>query len=498
MFDINERIRNIELRSKIVNPEVAIRVFRKGMKVGISGDIYPISEALVKCVEKSGDVLDLTLWSGVVGIDADLEWGRAGIIARRLGQQTLLKEFINQGKVSYSDIPLGSKFYQSLRTNQLGDLDVAIIEAISITKEGNIIPGVTLADMPNFAQLAKKIIIKLNISYPLNIEGIHDIYLPCNPPVRKPISINRVSDRIGKCYIEVDKSKIEGIVISERLKEVEATNISTETAQQNNKIAEKLISFIEEEMVYKRLPRDLPPIEIGLGRISDSVLTQLDSHGFKNLEFYSAIVWDKMLSLIDKGKVKGVSGTALYLTKEIQRQFFDNIEKYKKHIVLRPLEIADSPEIIARLGVIAINEAIEIDIYGHANCSHIEGRKIVNGIGGAGDFAQNASLSIILLPSTREKGNISCIVPMVTHVDITEHAVDIIVSEQGIADLRGLPPIERAKQIITCCSHPDYRYILLDYLNRATNQVGGHEPHLFNEALLFHQRLIEFGKMRIM
>ena len=74
---------------------------------------------------------------------------------------------------------------------------------------------------------------------------------------------------------------------------------------------------------------------------------------------------------------------------------------------------------------------IEADIYGNVNSTHIMGSSIQNGIGGSGDFARNAYISMFLSPSTAKSGAISCIVPMVSHVDHTEHDVHVIVTEQG-------------------------------------------------------------------
>ena len=169
----------------------------------------------------------------------------------------------------------------------------------------------------------------------------------------------------------------------------------------------------------------------------------------------------------------------------------------RDRIVLRTQEISNHPEVIRRLGCIATNGMIEADIYGNVNSTHIMGSKIQNGIGGSGDFARNGYLSIFVSPSTAKDGAISSIVPMVSHVDHTEHDVDIIVTEQGIADLRGKAPRQRAREIIDNCAHPDYRDQLRDYLDRATAQASGkHTPHLLPEALSWHSRYLETGSMQ--
>ncbi|HAJ11591.1 MAG TPA: propionyl-CoA--succinate CoA transferase, partial [Comamonadaceae bacterium] len=196
------------------------------------------------------------------------------------------------------------------------------------------------------------------------------------------------------------------------------------------------------------------------------------------------------------------SATALSLSPEGIRDFMDNLDFYRERIVLRPQEISNHPEIIRRLGLIAMNGMIEADIYGNVNSTHLMGTRIMNGIGGSGDFARNAYLSIFMTGSVAKGGSISCIVPMVSHVDHTEHDVQIIVTEQGLADLRGLAPRERARLVIERCAHPDYRDALNDYLSRAeslgrSGRAGLHTPHLLDEALSWHARFEQQGDMRV-
>ena len=91
------------------------------------------------------------------------------------------------------------------------------------------------------------------------------------------------------------------------------------------------------------------------------------------------------------------------------------------------------------------------------------GTKMMNGIGGSGDFTRSAYISIFSCPSTAKGGCISSIVPMVSHLDHSEHSVNVIITEQGIADLRGRSPMERAEAVIENCAHPDYKQLLWDY-----------------------------------
>ena len=104
-----------------------------------------------------------------------------------------------------------------------------------------------------------------------------------------------------------------------------------------------------------------------------------------------------------------------------------------------------------------MNGMIEADIYGNVNSTHVMGSAIMKGIGGSGDFARNGFCNFFLSPSTAKGGAISAIVPMVSHVDHTEHDVQVVVTEQGLADLRGLGPRDRATGIIEGCAHPSFR-----------------------------------------
>jgi succinyl-CoA:acetate CoA-transferase len=205
---------------------------------------------------------------------------------------------------------------------------------------------------------------------------------------------------------------------------------------------------------------------------------------------------DAMLDLIDAGKLTFASGTSITPSPEGLKRFYDRIDEYRKKIILRPQEISNSAEVIRRLGVMAMNTALEADIYGNCNSTHMFGARMVDGIGGSGDFSRNAYLSIFLTPSTAKGGAISRIVPYVTHVDHTEHEVHVIVTEQGVADLRGLDPREKVRRIINNCAHPDYRSALWEHYNRAEKNVGGHTPILLYDAFSWHTRFNETGTMK--
>lgn len=163
---------------------------------------------------------------------------------------------------------------------------------------------------------------------------------------------------------------------------------------------------------------------------------------------------------------------------------------------MRPQNISNAAEVIRRLGVIAINTAIEFDIYGNVNSTHLGGTRMMNGVGGSGDFARNAYLSIFVCPSISKNDTISHVVPMVSHVDHCEHDVDILVTECGLADLRNLAPIERAKIIIENCVHPEYKAQMQAYFDEACSR-GGHTPHIMERAFEWHVNLAKNKTMKL-
>ena len=158
--------------------------------------------------------------------------------------------------------------------------------------------------------------------------------------------------------------------------------------------------------------------------------------------------------------------------------------------------MSNHPEVVRRLGILAINGMVEADIYGNVNSTHVMGTDIINGIGGSGDFARNGYICFFVRPSIAKGGDISGIVPMVSHVDHTEHDTQILVTEQGLADLRGLSPRQRAKVIIENCAHPDYKDELRSYFERACAEAQGHTPHILSEALSWHDRFRKTGSMK--
>lgn len=206
------------------------------------------------------------------------------------------------------------------------------------------------------------------------------------------------------------------------------------------------------------------------------------------------MIQNSVIDMMLNGRVKDASACSLTVSNECLMQVYDNMDHFSKHLTLRQSEISNSPELIRRLGVIAINTAIECDLYGNVNSTHISGVKMMNGIGGSGDFERNAYLSIFTCPSMAKGGLISSIVPFVSHQDHSEHDVNIIITEQGVADLRGKSPVQRAQHIIEQCVHPDYKQLLWDYLKIAK---GGHTRHNLPAAFAMHDTLARKGDMKL-
>ncbi len=321
-----------------------------------------------------------------------------------------------------------------------------------------------------------------------------DIYYGTGlPPNRQPIPLVRTGDRIGEAYFKIDPNKVIAVV---ETNSPDRNSAFSAPDQNSRKIAGHILEFLEHEVKKGRLPKDLLPLQSGVGNIANAVLAGLNDGPFENLSAYTEVLQDGMLEMIKSGKLCQASATAFSLSPSALSDLNADLARFKDSIILRPQEISNHPEVIRRLGVIAMNGMIEADIYGNVNSTHVMGSQIMNGIGGSGDFARNAYISIFMTPSQARNGQISCIVPMVSHVDHTEHDVQIMVTEQGLADLRGLSPKQRAKVVIENCAHPNFKPLLMDYHKRSLNLSPGKQtPHLLDEALSWHQNYLRQGAM---
>jgi acetyl-CoA hydrolase len=400
-----------------------------------------------------------------------------------------LRDRINAGQTRFFDLHL-SVMPQVTRYGFLGKVDVAVVEAADLTAGGGILLTAAVGTAPTFCHLADKIIVELNRHHPATILGIHDIYEPLDPPYRKQIPIYTPSDRIGSPIITVDPTKIVGVVETDL--EDEARGFS-ETSSLTERIGHNVAEFLAAQLSTGKLPAQFLPIQSGVGDIANSVLGALGNHpGIPPFEMYTEVIQDSVVGLIERERVRFASSCSFTVTPPALKRVYDNLKFFRSRVVLRPQEISNSPEVIRRLGVISINTAIEVDIFGNVNSTHVMGRKLMNGIGGSGDFTRNAYLSIFTCPSSAKGGKISTIVPLVTHVDHSEHSVQIIATEFGVADLRGKAPYERATEIIDKCAHPDFRDLLHSYVAIVE---GGHTPQTLSAAFRMHEQFQKTGDM---
>lgn len=497
---LKDRLRSEQLYDLVMEPEKASLLIKDKMTVGVSGFTpsgYPkaVPLALAERVKRDKADMKLSLYTGAsVGSEIDGAWAEAGIIQKRLPYQTnsSIRNGINNDEIQYIDMHL-SHSTQYLNYKSLNKIDVAIVEAVAVTSEGHIIPTSGIGNTPAFIRNAEKVIVEINLAKPMALEGMADIYLTDNPPNRKPILLNHPGDRIGTTYIPCGMDKIAAIVITDMQDKTRPLGKMDNTSE---KISSNILKFLKEEVKAGRLPKNLLPLQSGVGSVANAVLSGLCDSDFENLTCYTEVVQDSMLDLLRCKKATIASTTAVSPSPEGLIKFEEEIDFFKDKIILRPQEISNNPEIARRLGVIAMNTAIEMDIYGNVNSTHIMGSKMMNGIGGSGDFARNAYLTIFSTASVAKNGCISSIVPMVSHVDHTEHDVMVLVTEHGYADLRGLSPKERAVKIIKNCAHPDYKDMLFDYYKRAYDNGSKHTPHILEEALSWHTKFLKTGSMK--
>jgi propionyl-CoA:succinyl-CoA transferase len=261
----------------------------------------------------------------------------------------------------------------------------------------------------------------------------------------------------------------------------------------SERIATNVSRFLLEEMAAGRIPSTFLPLQSGVGNVCNAVIGGIAAiDEFPQFKVFTEVLQDSMVDLIAAGRVIGASTCSLTLTDEKLKFLYEEFDEFADRVILRPQEISNNPGIARRLGVIATNTAIEVDIYGHANSTHFFGTQVMNGLGGSGDFERNAFLSIFMCPSTAKGGRISTIVPMCSHVDHSEHSVQVIVTEFGLADLRGLSPLARARRIIDGCAHPAYRDYLHHYVESAP---AGHLRHDLRRCFELHTQFLEQGAM---
>ena len=494
------------MKYRRLTPAEGAAMIEDGVTIGFSG-FTPngIPKAVIREIRKKAEELHaegkpyqvgiVTGASGCQSLEGDMAKAKAIKFRGPFSTNRDFRIHTNLGEIDYEDMHLGH-VAERLRRGYYGPIDWAFIE-VSDLEEGDDVCKAYLTTaggiVPTIVRLAKHIMIEWNHFHNPNSKHLHDVYECKEYPNREPIPLLHVGGRIGTEYVEIDPKKIVGVVesnIPEEARAFKAVNAETQA------IGENVVDFFLRDMKAGHIPAGMFPIQSGVGATGNAVLEAIGScEGLPPLEVFSEVVQDAVIDLIERGRITQASCTAMTCTNEKVQHVYENMDFFRKHLTLRPSELANGPELIRRFGVIAMNTALECDIYGNENSSHICGSSLMNGIGGSCDYERNGSVSIFYTPSTAKGGTISAIVPMCCHVDSTEHDVDIIVTEQGVADLRGKGPVKRAHEIIEHCAHPDYRPLLRDYLKHIAPM--GHEPQSMTAALAFHDTFLRKGDMRL-
>ena len=489
------------MRYKLITAEEAASYINHGDIVGFSGftpagapKVVPgASAAKAREEHAKGKEFKIGVVTGAsTGDSLDGELARANAISFRTPYQSNddLKASLNSGDTKYFDMHL-SQLAQELRYGFLGKVKTAVIEAADVTEDGGILLTSGVGIAPTIANLADQIIIELNSRHPKSLLGLHDIYEPLDPPYRKEVPIYTVRDRAGSPLLKVDPKKIVGIVETDRPDQVGGFAPVDPTTQ---KIGDNVAEFLAKQIKNGTLPKEFLPVQSGVGNIANAVLGSLGANpDIPPFTMYTEVIQDSVIQLMKEGNCVFASGCSLTVSGPVLDDIYNNLDFFKDKLILRPQEISNNPELVRRLGLITINTALEADIFGNINSTHVLGTKMMNGLGGSGDFTRNAFFSIFTCPSVAKGGKISTIVPLVSHHDHSEHSVKVIITEQGVADLRGKSPRERAEAIIDNCVHPEYKGLLWDYVKLAGKC---HTPHTLGSAFKMHSEFAKSGDMR--
>lgn len=501
------RIADRRFRQLVRTPRQAAELIRTGATLAVSGfggaghpkavlsALADLADAALRTSADGRQPYALTLLSGAsTAADLDGRLAESGVVASRVpyNADPKLRRQINALDVDYVEVHL-SRLAQQVREGYFGRVHTAVVEVAAITEDGELVPGSSIGNNQAWLDEADEVIIEVNRWQPIELDGAHDIYQNTGLPLHgTPIPLEHVDQHIGRPHLTVDPQKVVAVVETDLPDDSPSFTAPDEASRA---MAGHILEFLDHEVRAGRVPAgSLLPLQSGVGNVANAVLAELANSSYRGLQCYSELIQDGMIELIDSGVVSFASATALALSPAMFDHVKRNISFYRDRIVLRPQEISNNPELIRRLGVIAMNSMVEADIYGNVNSTHINGVNVVNGLGGSGDYGRNGYLSMFISPSTAKGGSISKIVPFVSHVDHTEHDTQVLITERGLADLRGLSPVRRARVVIDNIAHPDYQPLLHDYLERASRR-GGHVPHLFAEAFGWYDRFERTGSM---
>ena len=502
---MSDRILHKGLKAKVMDAAAAAALIPNGAVIGMSGftgagypKAVPVELSKRALDEKlKGKSLRFDVLTGAsTGPEQDTMMAITEASRFRFPYQgdAAAREKINAGLIEYQDMHL-SHAGTLVRYGYYKKVDFAVVEVTRINEDGTLLCSSSCGANNVYLEHAEKIILEVNEWQDERMEGMHDILsVAAEHGKRTPIPILATGDRPGSKFQTIDINKVVAVVKTNCADRNSAFKAPEDI---HKRIAGHIIDFLTAEVKAGRLPKTLTPLQSGVGNIANAVLVGLNEGPFEKMTSYTEVIQDGMLDMLDSGKLTVASATAFSVSPAGQERFLKNIERYRKQIILRPQEISNNPEVIRRLGCIAMNGFVEADIYGHVNSTHIAGKGIENGIGGSGDFARNSAYTIFMSPATAKDGKISAIVPFASHIDHTEHDVSAIVTEFGLADLRGKSPKEKAKEMIEKCAAPEYRPVLWDYFKKAmaNPSAGKHSPHQFDKAFSFHTNYLQTGSM---
>lgn len=486
MRTLDECIEHPGIRSRVVPAERAVEVVEDGMTLAVSGftksaEPKVFLPALARRFERSDPDAKITLFSGA-SLSEEVEGPLAPHIRRRAPYMSsrASRKLINHHEMTFHDVHL-SVFARNLGYGFYGDIDVAVVEASRVRPDGSVVLSSAVGISPEALTRAKKIVLEVNRSQP-DYTGFHDITLPPAPPtVGWPIPITGVTNRVGTPYVNIDPDKVVAVVESTQ----PDYGVSFKpTSAVHTAIARQIIAFLVQCRDQLGWRHWCPPMQSGVGNVANAVVAELHRSPFSQIRFYTEVFQDGMLEFVaDRDKFAGASATGLSFSTEGASRFYELFERCRETVVLRPMWLSNSPEIITRLFVVSMNTPVEFDIRGQVNSTQVRGQRIINGLGGSGDFFRNAYISIAHSPSVRKLSDgrtVSCVVPRVGHTDHTEHDLRCYVTERGyVVDMDINDRARRADAIIERCAHPHFRPLLRDYVRI----VGDDDPNDHLEQL---------------
>jgi acyl-CoA hydrolase len=419
---LDRRMSSVTQKFPVMTADEAVKDVFDGATVAFSGftpagaakAVPKALAALAKSAHERGEPMSFRVLTGAsTGPAIDDALAEAEAVSWRAPYQSSkpMRDRINSQKAQFVDMHL-SHVPQMVEFGFFGQIDYAVVEATDVTSDGRVYLTTSVGVTPSFLRHAKKVIIELNRWHSRRLSEIHDIAILPPPPHRNPIGINSPLAKIGVPFASVDPSKIVAVV---ETNEPDGTSPFVPPDAVSERIAEHVVEFLFSEKRAGRIPPEFLPLQAGVGNVANAVIGRLGADPtVPPFYMYTEVFQDSLVELMAKERLLGASSCSLTLTDGALQRIYDNIDFFSRRLVLRPQELSNNPGIIRRLGVIALNTAVEVDIYGMGNSTHVCGTKVINGLGGSGDFLRNGYLSLLICPSIAKGGKISTIVPMVT------------------------------------------------------------------------------------